>query len=168
MTNEEVFNKNKNIAYKIASNYKNCGVEQEDLKQMCLIGLWKAVITYKKGKNCALSTYSYRVIQNEINDYLRRNRKNFLNRSFSEKTGENIVLEDTLESKIDYIEKLEKDLDNKTYLNQIKNSKLKEKEKQVLELLAKGYRQRKIANTIGISQPQVSRIIKNLRKKIKI
>ena len=46
MTNEELFNKNINIAYKLAWQYKNSGIDMEDIKQICLYALWKAVITY--------------------------------------------------------------------------------------------------------------------------
>lgn len=78
MTNEEMFNKNINIAYKIANkyldNYKN---EYEDIKQIALLGLWKAVLTFKN--TYAFSTYSYKVIFNEINHYLRNRKKAYLN-----------------------------------------------------------------------------------------
>ena len=66
MTNKEIFNNNINIAYKIANkyliNYRN---EYEDIKQVALLGLWKAVLTFKNGY--AFSTYAYPVIQNAIN-----------------------------------------------------------------------------------------------------
>lgn len=50
MSNEEIFNKNIKIAFKLVQQYKNAGIELEDLKQMSLMGLWKAVITYKEDK----------------------------------------------------------------------------------------------------------------------
>ena len=68
MTKEEMFNKNIKLAYKIANKYRiNHSNEIEDIKQIALIGLWKAVTRYN-GKN-TLSTFAYVVIQNEINLY---------------------------------------------------------------------------------------------------
>lgn len=166
MTNEEIFNQNINIAYKLTQQYKNCGIEYDDLKQICLLALWKAVITYKNDKGWAFSTYSYKVIQNELNYYLRQNRKYFINRYFSEETGENITLEDMIEDKYNRIEELEDNLDNEFLINKIKSSLLKVNERKTFELYLKGYKQDKIAKIIGCSQPQVSRYIKNIRRYI--
>lgn len=166
MTNEEMFTENIRLAYKNAQHYKNCGIEYEDLKQICLYALWKAVLTYKQEKEIAFSSYAYRVIQNEVNFYLRKNRKYFKNKYFSETVCENIKLEDILADTHNEIEKIESCIDNENYIKRIRNSNMKEKEKQVLELSLKGYKQKQIAETIGCSQPQVSRIIKKLRSSL--
>lgn len=164
MTNEELFNKNINLAYKNVQIYKNCGIEYEDLMQLCLYGLWKSVLTYKVEKGYAFSSYSYRIIQNEVNYYLRKNRKYFTDRYFSEPINDEITLEEIIADKHNQIEELENNLDSFNYINKIRNSNLKEKEKQVLELTLKGLKQRQIAEKIGLSQPQVSRIIKSFKK----
>lgn len=166
MTNEEMFNQNIKIAYKLVQQYKDCGIEIEDLKQICLLALWKATQTFKSDKGYTFSTYSYRVIQNEVNYYLRQNRKYFTNRYFSEKVIDNITLEDILADERDLIEELENNIDNENIFNLIKNAALKNDEKIVIELSLKGYRQQKIAEIIGCSQPQVSRYIKGIRKKL--
>ena len=165
MTNEEMFNKNINIAYKIANRYLvNYANEYEDIKQVALMGSWKAVLTFNNTH--AFSTYAYTVISNEINMYLRTIKKNNNTISLKQEVKENITLEDILADKNNYIEKLENSLDIENYIVQIKNSKLKEKEKIVFELSLRGYKQDKIAKIIGCSQPQVSRLIKKLRKRI--
>lgn len=166
MTNEEMFNNNIKLAYKNAQRYKNCGIEHEDLQQICLYALWKAVLTYKQEKGIAFSSYAYRVIQNEVNFYLRKNRKYFKNKYFSEIVCENIKLEDILADTHNEIEKIESRIDNENYIRRIRNSNMKEKERQVLELSLKGYKQKQIAETIECSQPQVSRIIKKLRSSL--
>lgn len=167
MTNEEMFNKNINIAYKIANRYLvNYANEYEDIKQVALMGLWKAVLTFNDTH--AFSTYAYTVISNEINMYLRTIKKNNSTISLKQEVKENITLEDILADKNNYIEKLENSLDIENYIVQIKNSKLKEKEKIVFELSLRGYKQDKIAKIIGCSQPQVSRLIKKLRKRISL
>ena len=167
MTNEEMFNKNTNIAYKIANRYLvNYANEYEDIKQVALMGLWKAVLTFNDTH--AFSTYAYTVISNEINMYLRTIKKNNSTISLKQEVKENITLEDILADKNNYIEKLENNLDIENYISQIRNSKLKGKEKTVFELTLKGYKQRQIAKITGCSQPQVSRLIKKLRKRISL
>ena len=76
MTKEEMFNKNIKIAYKIANRYlTNYASEYEDIKQIALMGLWKAVSTFNNTH--AFSTYAYTVISNEINYYLRTVKKHY-------------------------------------------------------------------------------------------
>lgn len=166
MTNEEFFTENIGLAYKNAQHYKDCGIEYEDLKQICLYALWKAVLTYHKEKGFAFSSYAYRVIQNEVNYYLRRNHKYFTDKHFSSIVYDNITLEDVLADTNNEMEKIEKSIDNENYIAKIRNSNMKEKEKQVLELSLKGYKQLQIAEVLKCSQPQVSRIIKKLRRKL--
>ena len=166
MTKEDLFNKNTNIAYKITQHYRLCGIEYEDLKQICLYGLWKAVLTYRQGKGYAFTTYAYRVIQNEVNYYLRKNRKYFTDKYFSSIIYDNLTLEDVLEDKNNELERIEKRIDNENYITKIRNSNLKEREKQVLELLLQNYKQQQIAKIVGCSQPQVSRIIKKFRSSL--
>ena len=167
MTNEEMFNKNIRIAYKIANRYlTNYASEYEDIKQIALMGLWKAVLTFNN--KYAFSTYAYRVISNEINYYLRTVKKNHSTISLKQEIKENMTLEDVLADENNYIEKLENNLDTENCISQIRNSKLKEKEKTVFELTLKGYKQRQIAKITGCSQAEVSRKIKGLRTKVKL
>lgn len=106
MTNEELFLNNIKLAYKVASRYLiNYSSEYEDIKQVALLGLWKAVLTYKK--TCAISTYAYRVITNEINYYLRKTKKHNRNISINEEIGDNITIGDTLQDENDCITKFE-------------------------------------------------------------
>ena len=98
MTNEEMFEKNIKIAYKIANRYRiNYLSEYEDIKQIALLALWKAVLTFNNTN--AFSTYAYVVISNEINLYLRRNKKTeqeiSINTSIND--GE-LTIEDILQS----------------------------------------------------------------------
>ena len=167
MTKEEMFSKNIKIAYKIANRYlTNYASEYEDIKQIALMGLWKAVSTFDNTH--VFSTYAYTVISNEINYYLRTVKKHYNTISLKQEIKEDITLEDVLADKNNYIEKLENSLDIENYISQIRNSKLKEQEKIVFELTLKGYKQRQIAKIIGCSQAEVSRKIRKLRFKIKL
>lgn len=124
MTKEERFHKNIKIAYKITQHYRFCGIEYEDLKQICLYGLWKAVLTYKEDKN-AFTTYAYRVIQNEVNQYLRKNRKHFTDQYFSSIIYDDMTLEDVIADTNNEIEKIENSIDSKNCITKIRSSDIK-------------------------------------------
>lgn len=163
MTNEELFNQNVKLAYKIAWSYRSCGVEFEDVKQMCLLGLWKAVKTFKNDKGVIFATYAVRVMQNEVNQYLRKNKKYLNNKSLSDKIKENIFLEDIIPNEKNEIEQKEEAIDSEKYLERIYKNVKTDKQKRVITMYINGSTQKKIGEKLGISQPQVSRIIKKMR-----
>ena len=161
MTNEEMFIQNQRIAYKVAKPYYiNNKEDFEDIKQVALLGLWKAVLTYNK--TYAFSTYAYRVIANEINYYLRKNRKHNSTISIYTEIGNEITIADTLLDSIDYIEQLEA---VESINNGIK--KLQGKEKAIFEMMLEGKTQQNIAKKMQVSQPQISRIAKKIKEKLK-
>lgn len=166
MTNEERFKQNIKIAYKIAWKYRNTGIEFDDLKQICLLGLWKAILTYKIEKG-TISTYAYSVIKNEINIYIRKNKKYFKDKHFEEEIKEGITLGDAIKDSTNEIEEVEKRIDIKASMNSLQKANMKKKEKQVMEFYLKGYIQPKIAKKVGLSQPSISITIKRLKKYIK-
>lgn len=166
MTKEEMFNKNIRLAYKIANKYRaNYSEEFEDIKQLALIGLWKAVTRYND-KN-ALSTFAYVVIQNEINLYLRKIKKSVKIISMNAEIEDNLTLgdmlqaEDGVEELLDYIE--QKEIEK--VLNEVLESK-NETYQNVYELYRQGYRQHQIAEMVEMSQANVSRIISKINKKV--
>lgn len=74
MTNEEIFNNNVNIAYKIANRYRtNYYEEIEDIRQIALMELWRCIVNWDHVH--ALTTYAYLCIPNKINMYLRHVKK---------------------------------------------------------------------------------------------
>ncbi len=167
MTNEEMFNQNKKLAYKIASqyliNYKN---EYEDIKQIALLGLWKAILTFDNTHT--FSTYAYTVIRNEINYYLRTNNKN-MSMSINAELKDGFTLEDVLENDNNEIERLEQRLEMEKVRNIVNEevAKLKQEEKDIYKYLIIGFTQQQIANKIGKSQAQVSRIRAKIIQKSK-
>lgn len=168
MTNEEIFNNNINIAFKLMNNYKDCEIEYEDKKQICLLGLWKAVITFDKEKKIAFSTYAYKVIQNELNYYLRKNKKH-TKISINQVIYDDITLENTVEDNVNEIDELLEKID----LEKVKQLLYKEintfkcKNKQICELVLQGYTQLQVAKKMNISQAAVSRIRKKLIENVK-
>ncbi len=163
MTKEEMFECNKLLAYKITNTYLvNYQKEYEDIKQLALIGLWKAVQTYNQEKKRSFSSYAYKVIHNEINSYLRKNKKYFNVQHFSDLIYENITLGDILESEQNLIVEKENNIDNEIYIKYISQNIKNEKDKRIIKLYLKGYTQQKIAKELNVSQSHVSRRIKRL------
>jgi RNA polymerase sporulation-specific sigma factor len=63
--------RNQRLVLYIANQFDNTGVEMSDLFSIGIIGLIKAVHTYRLDKNTKLATYAARCIKNEILMYLR-------------------------------------------------------------------------------------------------
>ena len=126
------------------------------MKQVDLLGLWKACLNFEGNKGFEFSTFAYSVIQNEINGYLRQNKKHINAISINEKNKDGLVLEDVLSDEIEDINF------EKSRLCEAINE-LENREKEIIKLKISGFTQTEIAKKIGISQPHVSRIIKKVR-----
>ena len=149
MTNEEMFNKNIKIAYKVANKYRDNYINEiEDIKQTALLGLWKAVSTYN-GKY-AFSTYAFKVVQNEVNMYFRKRRKEVQKVSLSKEIGDNITIEDVLENPVNYIEEIENEIEYERIIK-IRRDVLynvKDSHKKAYELLQQGKTQQEVSNLV--------------------
>lgn len=187
----------KKTAFNFLGYLKNHGdhslhVELEDLEQLGFLGIVKAYdnysIEYKIEKPLddyneddpmGFFPYMEKMVIGEIRrfcrDTLKTRRKDYniheiklnsLNEPApSSKQGEKEV------QLIDIIDVGEKDyyeeIENKIYLNNLL-SKLSKKDREVMELyFYNGFKQPKISNVLGISQAQVSRIIKKSIKKLR-
>lgn len=163
MTKEKLFKENINIAHKNVQKFRHCGIDRGDLLQICYLGLWKSVLNFQEEKGCKFSSYAYKVIQNEILQYLRKNKGHQFDRLFSEEIGENITLKDIFADERDFIEELEEKLDNEMYIKNISSRVKDAKQKQVFKMYLQGRRQQEIADTIKCSQAQVSKILKKMK-----
>lgn len=167
MTNEEMFEKNMKLAYKIANKYRTNYIEEyEDIKQIALLGLWNAVLTFKH--TYVFSTYAYPVISNTINMYLRKNKKHKNNISIETEFKENLTIADTLEDDQDYILQFH-DKEEIAEMKQTLKSKwsnLNIQEQNVIAKTLQGKTQTEIAKDLGTSQVQVSRVRNRLKKKL--
>ena len=166
MSNEELFNKNINIAYKIANRYKiNYPNELEDITQIALMGLWKCVLNYND--KYELSTYAYTVIPSQINMYLRHIRKHEKNISINtivcDDDAKSLTLEDILDDKNNYVDNV---INKINFENIFKDIEMNNRERKIIILRLNGYTQSKMTNVLNITQGQISRIEKELRKKI--
>lgn len=165
MTNEEIFNNNVNIAYKIANRYlTNYYEEIDDIRQIALMELWRCVENWDHVHS--LTTYAYICIPNKINYYLRSNKKHEKNISINTviyDDGVETTIEDFLDTGYDQIEHLIDDINAEGVLEKIDTTN---KEKEVLKLRMVGLTQKQISKIMHISQPQISRYQKQIKRKI--
>lgn len=171
MTNEEMnqlFNENTKIAYKIANQYRtNYPEEYEDIKQIALLGLWKAIQNYNP--KWALSTIAYKIIFNNINYYLRSVKKH-RDYDFSINTvlcsDENSVL--TVEDLIsDDKDQIDDTLQRMCIQQSFDKMNLSEIEEKFINLKRQGLSQNEIGEKLNRSQAQISRIQTKLRIRFK-
>lgn len=143
----------------------NLNVFDEDLFATGLVGLVKAVNRFDADKGISFSTFSVYVIKNEI---LMTFRKKRVDVAFSldetEDMGDGEISYNNMLSDDTDIEEivLTKLIIDKAY------SGLKDREKTVFDLAYKqGKTQMEIADAIGISQAQVSRILTRISEKFR-
>lgn len=166
---------NMRLAAHIAKKYINSGVDQEDLVSIGLIGLIKAISSFRpeKGK---LTAYASRCIENEILMHLRSNKKNKRNLSLNEPIGADfdgneIMILDILGSDADMVgELVETNIESARVLKLL-NECLTKRERIVI-LLRYGitdgiyHPQHEVAKVLGISRSYVSRIEKRAIHKL--
>lgn len=169
-----------NIGYIIFAVKQKFGIDDcdcEDLISTGIIGLIKGINTYNLEKEVKPITYFATCIDNEILMYLRKNKKNrYISRSLDEpafRDDYSCTFKDLLPDDRDF----EEDFLNLQIQNQIftllKNVlvQIPEKHQEVVKLYfgfyGKRYKQKEIANKLGISQSYISRLVKKSGKLIK-
>ena len=158
MTKEELFNQNMGLAYYVAQKYKtNYQDELEDIKQVALMGLWKAILKYD-GRT-RLSTFVCICIQNEINVYLRSVRRYDVEH-LEQLICNNITLGDTFQDDKNQIEDAEQKLDDEIAKGFLEKalSNLNSRDVEIYKCLKAGESQRRVGAKFGIKQSGVSKI----------
>lgn len=158
MTKEELFNQNTGLAYHVAQKYKtNYQDELEDIKQVALMGLWKAILKYDG--RAKLSTFACFCIQNEINQYLRSARKNNMEH-LEQLFYNNITLGDTLQDEKNQIEDAEQKLDDEIAKGFLEKalSNLNSRDLEIHKCLMCGESQQRVGAKFGVKQSNVSKI----------
>ena len=147
------FESNKKLVfYWVNKRYKNRS-DKEDLIQEGMIGLFKAVKTYRESPNLKFSTYATFCIFHEIDKYLKKENKhskliNFSNVDQDESEAYGFVTTEFTDLQLDLVMK-----------------KLSNGEKLIMQLFLKGYTQKEIASKFGLSQSHVGKLLKKIRRK---
>ena len=173
----ELIERNMRLVAHVAKKYQNPEDEMEDLISIGIIGLIKAVETYKEDYGSRLATYAARCIDNELLMHFRAKKKTSKEVSLCEpigtdKEGNQIQLLDVVVSEDeDVVELLEQDRKVRR-LNEIIPQTLSGRE---LFIIINRYglygkktmTQREIARKLGISRSYVSRIEKRAIEKLR-
>jgi len=146
---EKLVNDNEKLAYKVAHRFiPKTMVDFEDIKQMALIGLYKAAKGFDDSKGVKFSTFAFRVISNEVLQEMRK---------FKHTT------ESTDELKLDityYETGYDETMDSvRVYLD--------DNEFKIVCMTMDGYNQKEISDAIGLSQSQISRIYVRAKEKVR-
>lgn len=135
----------------------------EDLFSIGIFGVVKAVNTFNPDKGFTFSTYATRIARNEILMTFRKKRITptfSLNEPYQLENGDLVNLSETIADNRKFEEEVIADMQMKKMF-----SALSGREKKIISLSMDGKIQREIAENCGISQAQVSRIIKSIYKK---
>lgn len=158
---------NTNIVYAVIHRYFPKYSDDEDIFQVGMIGLLKAIRSFDENKGFKFSSLAYEVIHNEILRELKKaNKKTNIPQelliSLDEQLQEDEINGDSsLYNKL-YIEDY---ADYQCYIEEFK-SRLKGKQLQIFEELLNGYtRQSDIAKKLGISRQAVSLSVIKIRNK---
>lgn len=168
---ESLITNNIRLAISVAQKFSY----EEDFESVAMIGLIKAADTFDIEKGIRFATYAARVIQNDILMYIRKNKKYLKIISFETVipgTDESpLTIGDTLSYEDKEIDKFEK-AEGVKELHEAIHS-LPDRECKIICLLygigeSRSYRQKEVAERFGLSQSYISRLEKNILKKMKI
>lgn len=143
----------------------NLNMLDEDLFATGLVGIVKAVNTFDANKGFSFSAYATQIVRNEVLQTFRKKRiipYFSLDEPCSLKDGEEVSYADIIAC--------DKNFEEEAVANaQLKKAfeSLNEMEKKIVLLRMGEKSQREIAEICGVSQAQISRILKNSREKIK-
>lgn len=159
----------------IAKRYESKKIDLEDLVSVGVIGLVKAVDSFKQDKNIKLATYASRCIENEILMFLRKVNRTQNEISLDEPVniddeGSELMIADIIPSCEDVYNIVELKSDKKHLLSTLET--LAPREKQIIALRyglngQEELTQKEVADLLQISQSYISRLEKKILKKLK-
>lgn len=142
----------------------NLNPQDEDLFSVGIVGLVKAVNSYKSETSFKFQTYATYVIRNEILMSLRKKTvpvEFSLDEFFFMDDGDSVPYSYMIADDKDFVEEI---LFQHSIASNLMG--LSDRERRIIEMRLKGNKQREIGETLGISQRYVSRIINKVREQI--
>lgn len=171
-----ILNKYKELVYMKTSRYFLIGAEKDDIYQEGMIGLYKAILSFKEDKHNSFKTFANMCIERQLitaiktsnrqkhmplNSYLSLNTPGNDEEDDNEKTLLEVLNNKTAEDPLDTITK-------KEYYSSVENAidkSLSDFEKQVLKKFIKGDSYVKIAEELEAPVKSVDNAIQRIRKK---
>ncbi len=168
LTTEEIIKKFKPMVVSIARRYFLAGAEMEDLIQEGMIGLYKAIQSYKPNSDASFSTFANLCITRQIQSAIKQannNKNKVLNElTFSGEDGierMNLVVSLEPNPEDEFIS-----TQNMKYINKQIDSNLSQFEKQVLNNYIEGLKYDQIAEKLNVSRKMVDNTLVKVRKKL--
>ena len=168
--------RNLRLVAHIMKKYYAQTADQEDLISIGTIGLIKGIESFDSSKGARLATYAARCVENELLMYFRSQKKSSQDVSLSDyiETGSDgaaLSFMDVVAQDDDMLERISNREDIRKALRAV-DRVLTPQERQVIVLRYglegnQPYRQREVANQIGISRSYVSRIEKKALQKLR-
>ena len=148
---------NMKLVYFIINKYYPAFIHDEDLKQIGMLGLCKAAMTFDETKGL-FSTYSFRVIKNEIGMEFRRRR------NLSQTISLNYEIEGPDGNHSELINSIVGDNDVDYFDFKAFYVRLAATDKAIVDARMNGQNQKKIAEILGVGQPCISRRINSIKQ----
>lgn len=139
-----------------------------DLISEGMIGLIKAADSFDETKGCKFSTYAASCIRNAMLMYIRKVNKywqkevSIFSPIGTDEDGGQVCYADVLCD-----ENADVEQQSKSVLLQSKIESLPYQDREIMQAVISGYKQKEIAAMLGLGQPTVSRRIKSIERKMK-
>ncbi len=162
----KMFKSQSNLEYTASSR----GFQKEDIYQVGMIGLWKAVKTFNESKGRKFSTYATRCIRNEIhNEIIIKRYMNDTPMDLDEHSRVKLTIakdiDDVKVKKYERSTKFDSDVVHKLLFKKHIN-KLSDKELTIVDMKMKGYTQDEIAEKFGCSRQNIGVMSKKMKEKM--
>lgn len=129
---------------------------REDILAEARVGLWKACKTFNPSLGFTFSTYAARVIFNQVGMYMRKQRK-YSSMISLDSAIEGVEETFTLMSSLGCEHDFDSELNTKSIITKLNNY-------PILKRLVTGEKQKDVAESVGLSQAQISRIYRKERE----
>ena len=165
MSENEMLENNKKLVYMVLYKHFPLHVNDEDLYQIGMIGLLKAIRSYKDD-TYKFSTYAARCIYNAIAQELQRQNREMrtcdtISLDAEQSKDGNLTLHGLIE------DKMQNQSETVMIINQFLN-KLTGRQKQIFELIIQEYNYAEIGEIIGLSRARVSQLSQEIIENLKI
>ena len=169
---DDKIKKNLSLVYFVINTYYPRFKQNEDIFQLGLIGLWKALQTFDKTKNIKFNTYTARCIRNEINTELER--MNAQKRQLDREgmcISLNTLLSDSEDSSEEWIQNIQSVSieSNPLYLLQLDElyKEQDDRTKFIIHSKLQGHQTKHIAKQLNVSGQTIRRIWNSLEREVR-